>query len=438
MKRLLASGFALALTVQLSGAALLTSQAATATDLQGYWAQQEIQKLMDRNVIGGYPDGTFRPNGQITRAEFAAILVKALNITPQANNYASFNDVPTYHWAYRAVESAKASNLISGYPGGEFRPNAPVSRVEAMAVLAKALPGQPDAATVEQTLSQFSDTYSIPSWGKAAVAETIQTGVYANNPNAGNQIEPNQQASRGEVAAMTSNLLARMNGSMNSNTATPVANNNGNYQQQVAVNQQQQQQQGQQTLQGRVVTVPENTEFVASLDNQFTTENAKVGDEIQLTVNMPLASQDNMIVVPSGTKVIGTINELDEAGRFEDNAKVGIKFKELVMANGNRMPIQGSVATDDGYIKAGSTGERVKDTAVKTGVGAAAGAALGTALGALSGGSVGKGAIYGTAIGGGLGAGASVINKGDDLMIPAGQAITIKLDAPLQMTVNQQ
>jgi hypothetical protein len=191
----------------------------------------------------------------------------------------------------------------------------------------------------------------------------------------------------------------------------------------------------QQPLQGRVATVPAQTQFAATLSTVLDSETAKVGDSVRATLDMPIASSDNMIVVPSGSQLMGQVISVEPTGRLEKNATLSVRFTEVMTPQGERMPIQASVATTDGLLVGGSTKGRLGTVAGKTVAGAAIGAALGTAMGPLSGGSVGKGAIYGTAIGTGLGALAAGVSKGNAILLQPGEKLQIRLDQALQTTV---
>lgn len=410
-----------ALTVQLTGFAGLAN---AAMDTQNHWASQNINSLMSRSVIGGYPDGTFRPENTITRAEFSAILAKALQLNA-ATGYSSFNDVPAGHWAAGAINAAKNANLVSGYPDGGFHPNEPVSRAALMAVLANAIPGQPDANTVSATLNQYTDGSNVPGWAQVATAEAIQQQVFANDPYSANRIDANMPATRAEVAAMVDKYLARKAvafAPVNNNT---VANNNQNTNSNNG-----------DALQGYVATIPENTQFSATLQNAINSETAKAGDQVKLTLDMPIATATNQIAIPSGTTIIGEIAEVEAAGRLENNAMVQLRFNEFVLSNGERIPMKASIATEanDGTIHGGNATGSAGKVAGKTAIGAGLGAALGTAMGPLSGGKVGKGAIYGTAIGAGLGALTGLSSKGNEVEIPSGQSLVLSLDETLQIS----
>ncbi|MBW4458903.1 MAG: S-layer homology domain-containing protein [Nodosilinea sp. WJT8-NPBG4] len=81
-----------------------------------YWAAQFIQALVDRGVIRGFADGSFRPNEPITRAQFAVLVNQAFD-QPTVRGAVGFRDVPSSYWAGSAIQTAHAEGFLSGYPG---------------------------------------------------------------------------------------------------------------------------------------------------------------------------------------------------------------------------------------------------------------------------------------------------------------------------------
>ncbi|MBW4644295.1 MAG: S-layer homology domain-containing protein [Goleter apudmare HA4340-LM2] len=153
---------ALNLTVIAVGASKTYAQSSpttTFTDVpSNYWAQPFIKSLAAREIVAGYPDGTFRPEQPVDRDEFAAIIRQAFDQPPvrQIESGAVYQDVPTNYWATRPIEEAYQQGFMSGYPGGYFRPNQPVSRVEAIVSLSRGLNLMPRAssAVTEPTVKQ--------------------------------------------------------------------------------------------------------------------------------------------------------------------------------------------------------------------------------------------------------------------------------------------
>ena len=96
------------------------------TDIAGNWAQASIQELVYMGAITGYPDGTFRPDNTITRAELISIIDKALKLPAYNPTMLGFRDVAPTDWFYDSVENAVYAGFVKGC-GGVFKPNAPVT-----------------------------------------------------------------------------------------------------------------------------------------------------------------------------------------------------------------------------------------------------------------------------------------------------------------------
>ncbi|MBW4540117.1 MAG: S-layer homology domain-containing protein [Myxacorys chilensis ATA2-1-KO14] len=148
-------------------------KAANFPDTKNYWAQPFIAALAERNIVTGYPDGTYRPNQTVDRDEFAAIVRKAFSQQRdrQIPSGSAFKDVPKGNWAAPAIEEAYETGFMSGYPSGNFRPQQPVSRVEALVSLARNLSLKdesaanrtPAAAAIAANKAQAKPTAAQPS-----------------------------------------------------------------------------------------------------------------------------------------------------------------------------------------------------------------------------------------------------------------------------------
>jgi hypothetical protein len=111
--------------------------AAPFPDLNGHWAAAAVAALKARGIISGYPDGKFHPNDEVNRASMAVMLTRAKNLAANPGA-AGFPDVPPGYWAAGAVGAARAAGYLEGYPDGSFRPQRGLSRAEAAVLLDKA------------------------------------------------------------------------------------------------------------------------------------------------------------------------------------------------------------------------------------------------------------------------------------------------------------
>lgn len=182
------------------------------TDIQSHWAQAFIQALVDRSFISGFPDGSFKPDAILTRAQFAAILAKSFDL-PAKRQPIPFNDVPSNFWGADAINKATAMGFISGYPDGTFRPGQNLTRVQAMVALVSGLGLTGGQLSI---LGTYSDRTGIPSYAVEAVSTATQKRMVVNYPTP-KQLNPNRDMTRAEFAAILYQSLVTIN------RGTPIA-----------------------------------------------------------------------------------------------------------------------------------------------------------------------------------------------------------------------
>ncbi|WP_017687535.1 S-layer homology domain-containing protein [Paenibacillus sp. PAMC 26794] len=178
------------------------------TDVVQHWAKTEVNDMGSRMVIEGITDTTFGPNRGVTRAEFAAILVRGLGLKPgERVNF--FKDVNGNEWYADAVNTAASYGLIDGYEDGTFRPQAQITRQEAMALIARAttVTGMETVASAGnvQQWSDYVDAEQVASWAKEAVASSISIGLVSGRGK--DTIAPKQSITRAETAVIIRRLL---------------------------------------------------------------------------------------------------------------------------------------------------------------------------------------------------------------------------------------
>lgn len=438
-----------------------------------FWAQNYISNLSNDGILTGYSDNTFRPNAPVTRAEFATMIIKALEKenTRVTHRY-NFRDVSANHWGYQNIQRAQQLGLISGYPNGTFKPNDYITRTQVLAVFSKGVNSDNlSHVQANQILDQFSDSNQIQEWAKPAVAGAVMANLQINYPNQ-SFLTPNANATRAEVAGMLFNMRKYLslnnssnnqistnnnmnnsnhnndynnynnNNSNNNNNKEDNNNDNNNYYQgsnmppvEDIIQLTAQGAASDITLQGSIATIQENSVFPAVISTPISSRIARIGDLVTLTTNKNLTTPNGSILIPSGSKINGEINTVEAARYANRAAQLSLKFTSIEMPNGNTYPLRASIATEDGMIVSGSLKSKVGKGLLKTAEGAAIGAGLGTALGAITG-KTGKGAIYGTAFGGGLGILSSILLKGGEIELPSGEPVFIKLDQPLSVDLN--
>ncbi|MBF2074381.1 MAG: S-layer homology domain-containing protein [Synechococcales cyanobacterium C42_A2020_086] len=163
-----------------------------------YWASGFILALAKQGIISGFPDGSFRPNEPVTRAQFAALVRQAFPRSPM-RPAVRFVDVAPNYWGAAAIQTAYTTGFLAGYPGNVFRPEENISRAQVLVSLANGS-GYVASNPVATTLQIYRDANSIPNWATSSIAAATEKRIVVNYPDV-NSLNPNRPATRAEVAA---------------------------------------------------------------------------------------------------------------------------------------------------------------------------------------------------------------------------------------------
>ncbi len=256
----------------------------------GYWASCDINVLTDNNIIAGYPDRTFKPNLPVSRAEMATLVVKGFNLNDSVtcpNNM--FTDVPQSHWANKTIAKAVSNGLMAGYPNNMFKPNQPISRAEAFSIMAKGINCPMDECKADDVLSQYCDGDSVPNWARVPVAKVLESGGISEFPNP-NEIAPNKDASRAEIASMLENVrvaLGYSNGDKVTSTDCGCEPKKAYYENE------------------EVVTIPT---LQLTFSDEISAKSAHIGDRFSAKTIDSVTI--NGIEFPAGSKVYGKVLEV--------------------------------------------------------------------------------------------------------------------------------
>ena len=179
----------------------------TFSDVKNHANQTAIEALASRGIINGMGQGTFMPNKTMTRAEFAAIVTRALGLA--AKDTKAFTDVPSSKWYAGYIGTANSSGIVNGVGNGKFNPEGTITRQEAAAMVARAaklcgLDTAMDAAATRDMLAQFGDYRSVASWAKEPMAFCYSANILDQSEL---NIEPTKAILRCEIAQMLYNML---------------------------------------------------------------------------------------------------------------------------------------------------------------------------------------------------------------------------------------
>ncbi|HLO88339.1 MAG TPA: S-layer homology domain-containing protein [Nostocaceae cyanobacterium] len=322
------------------------------SDVQSnYWAAQFIQELSQRGVIAGFPDGTFRPEEPVTRAQFAAMINKAFLKSAQRQPI-NFSDVPSNYWGYSAIQKAYTIGFLSGYPGNTFRPNEAIPRQQVLVSLANGLEYAP-AGNVETTLQYYNDAANIAGYARSPIAAATEKQIVVNYPNL-KFLNPTSTATRAQVAAFIYQALVSNNQAAAINSPYIVAL------------------QPTQPVQTSV-TIPQGTVIPIRYEKA---EKILVTKEetapLTLTTSQNVITQDGTIVIPAGSQVIGELKPSQGGSQFV--------AQKLVLASGQEYNISATsnvITKTETVSKGSSTASIIRNTVLGAGAAAAVSAVTG-------------------------------------------------------------
>ncbi|OBZ12674.1 S-layer homology domain-containing protein [Bacillus sp. FJAT-26390] len=182
----------------------------TFSDVLGTYAQKPVETLASKFFISGFPDGKFRPNQKVTRAEFTAMISRALGALPETAGNQTFKDVPKSSWYAGVVSTAVKAGLVSGYKDNTFRPDQQITRQEMVVMMYNAMKhagyvNSMAASDKDQLLNSFVDRSSIAAWAKDATAIAIQEKIV--NGLEGNAFAPLKSADRAQSATIVYRMM---------------------------------------------------------------------------------------------------------------------------------------------------------------------------------------------------------------------------------------
>ncbi|MEK4027926.1 S-layer homology domain-containing protein [Pseudobacillus sp. FSL P4-0506] len=199
MKKLLASLTVIVLFFTLT----VQASAQVFNDAKNHWAAKEIQTLVDAGVINGYHDGTFRPDAQVTRGQFIAFLVRALDLPPGDS---AFKDVPSGSNLYKDIAAAKKAGLLLGNAEGYALANDPVTRSDVAVMLDRAMQLKGEYPT--KAALTYKDAADITRYAYESVQRMTHYGLIKGT--ADNYFLPKKIATRGESAVFVYRLMEKL------------------------------------------------------------------------------------------------------------------------------------------------------------------------------------------------------------------------------------
>ncbi|NQX65244.1 S-layer homology domain-containing protein [Paenibacillus alba] len=189
----------------------IIQHARTFGDLTGHWARKDIELLAAKHIVNGQTASSFAPDQSVTRAELAALLVRALGLSAGESVKADFRDVNSKDWYYSDIQTAAEYALINGYEDQSFKPDQTVTREEMALMVVRAGKLRPASGTETVSsgrLAAYTDAASISSWAQDAFAQVVSSGIIQGKSTS--TLEPQALATRAESTVILHRLLQSM------------------------------------------------------------------------------------------------------------------------------------------------------------------------------------------------------------------------------------
>lgn len=284
-----------------------------------YWAVSQINLLSEQGVIVGYPDGTFKPDANVTRAEFAAMAIRALG--QQHTKIAqpiTYADVDENYWAYQDIQKAVYFDLISNSKENDlFRPEDSVSRAESLSVAVNALTTEtisPDKAK-EVIERRYIDANTIPEWFLIPAGKAEILGMIVVAPSAKKAaLEADRPATRAEVAAILFKMMEQAKLNPNAKLAEAMRKKTGEG---FVIDDA--------TVQGSVGTIPAGTVVPVRLKTYISSQTSEGGAMYTAAVPQNYVTKDKYILVREGAGLSGQLLDVRPGKYFVRNGVLVLK-----------------------------------------------------------------------------------------------------------------
>ena len=309
------------------------------TDMEpNHWAYQSIKFLTEVGVVVGFPDGTYKPDIPVTRAEFASMTIKALgqentNVTQDIH----FADITPEFWAYNVIQKSVYFNLIPDSKGECYRPFDPVTRAEAIniAVNAIASAGITQQKAEDLISKAYKDYTQLPAWFLMGAAKAHALDLDIVMPGHEGMMEPYRPANRAEVAMLLYKMMQEAKLNPNDKLAAVMQKRtaDGFIVDNVKV-------------QGSIGIIPAGTIFPIKLETVVGSEISNTTDIFTAKTPKNYVTKEKYLLIAEGSDLKGKIKYVQRGKLFKQHGEIVLKNETLVTPNDQAVMAYG-VATLD-------------------------------------------------------------------------------------------
>lgn len=282
---------------------------------ESHWAYNNVKILKDLGIVVGYPNGTFKPDEFVTRAEFSSMAVKALKLTDKEFKATQYKDLPPSHWGYRNIQLATTFGLVSGHTDAYFLPNDDVKRIEVISVIMNALSLE-DLTNQEaiKFLEDYKDANLTPSWALVKTAHAKKMGMVVIMPGREGYLEPLRPATRGELAV----FLCKMMEAFEKQPSEKISKKEQPktlrlYEGTIVENA---------YLDGNYAIIPAGTIFPLAVMACTKSEKTATGNDFRARFTKNYITKEKRLLIPVGSQIYGVFQDIKKPRYFVRNSSM--------------------------------------------------------------------------------------------------------------------
>ena len=303
---------------------------------ENHWAYKEIETLAKEGGVVGYPDGSFKADSLVDRAEFSTMVIKALaQEHSPIKTEIKFEDVPYSHWAYDMIQRAVYFELIDGN-AKNFDPDGYVTKAHSVSVAINALETRPiTPAKAMVVLSQnYTDFKDIPSWLVVPAAKAEILGITAKIPGEEKEFAAMKNATRAELAVLVYKMREEAKLNPNKKLAEAMKPKKGEG---IVI--------PEAKVKGPMGIIPEGTLLPIALVDKLSSQTNEEGEIVLTTANKNLISKEGYILLLEGSNIAGEIQEVLVGRYFVRNGKVIVETNLISTPIGQKTKFDGIIDT---------------------------------------------------------------------------------------------
>ncbi len=430
-------------TVFLSMTLLLTcvssALAKSYTDIpDDYWAAEEIEDVVTKNIVPIYGDNTYKPLERVTRVDWTEWLLRALGLSQAPiTSEPNYSDVFNTTYGYESIARSDQFGLIYGYTDGEFKPQRFITKTETASIMSHITKDTDVDTTI---LNQFADANQIPDWGVFPYAKAVKYGLYINWPLE-TELNPNRELNRAEAAVLLARLMRAMELVVPDKKAEEpqvpeepkeyilATEHLDDFNGRAVVDRVQ-------ITNLRRIILAKNI-FRVSFLEPFNSTQHQIGDVIPFYFKKDVVTKEGTLLIPANTKLYATIEELRDKKWINKNTEVYLHFDKMVFPNGHEYPFIARVLNNqEGVLSENKWLKPLEYTVAGAAIG---GAAIGLPVGEANHRS-GDGMAIGFPTGAGVGLLAGFLTPGVNFKARADEDVLVelKVDCSLYNDYTQQ